>query len=583
MVPKLRFSRRLRCPPVYSLMATPHIHPPSPARSALNLTSVLDVATRAGEYESAEPILNAAVLSVMGRCKVLRACVLRPSGGMFEPVLVKGLQTPHVPVFTCVEPVPARECEGAGALAAAGVEWIIPIQHQGEITALMCLGKSIDVIGDEESLLYLDVMRAIVAVAVHNAEAMVALRLSRVAVERQALLLRSLFEVSRDFTGVVDDDAILRLTSLRLMGQLMTSSFALILDPSFGMETVIVNRADAQHLADLFPRVLSLSAPVRIDDLDDADPLHELFAQHNVGMAAPMVLHGKNVGALVVCRKLTGQAYTLDERSFLESVASIVITALENERLDRDRRERERLENELDIAATIQSGLLPMELPETPGLDIAASMITSRRIGGDYYDVIPLDTERVLVAIGDVSGKGVPAALLMANVQAALNVMAPLDLPLPLLMERMNHLVCANTEPDVFVTMFVGVVNTATKRIDYVNAGHNPPIVLRNGAAEQLRTGGVLIGVLPDAPPYVQGSHDLTTGDVLVLYTDGVTEAIDEQRREFGIERLTAWLHTHAAMSPTTIVAELRDELTSYRASDTPDDDTSLLVIKVNE
>jgi sigma-B regulation protein RsbU (phosphoserine phosphatase) len=412
---------------------------------------------------------------------------------------------------------------------------------------------------------------------------MVELRKSRIAVERQALLLRSLFEVSRDFNGIVDDQAILRLTSLRLMGQLMTSSFAIILDPSFGMETVIVNRADAQHLSGLYPLALDLRTATRTEDLPESDPLRDLFVQHNVGMAAPMVLRGKSLGVLAVCRKLTGADFTKDECSFLESVASIVITALENERLDRDRRERERLENELDIAATIQSGLLPLELPSTPGLEIAASMTTSRRIGGDYYDVIPLDHERVLIAIADVAGKGVPAALLMANVQAALNVMAPLDLPLPLLMGRMNHLVCSNTEPDVFVTMFVGVINTAQRQISYVNAGHNPPLLVRDGHCEQLRTGGVLIGVLPDAPPYKEGVHDLLHNDTLLLYTDGVTEAIDTQRNEYGADRLCAWLVNHTSYSAASIVDALRSELTTYRASDTPDDDTSLLVIKVNE
>jgi K+-sensing histidine kinase KdpD len=224
--------------------------------------------------------------------------------------------------------MPAGQCPGAEQLVEAGVLWLVPLHSQGTISALMCLGTSLDELGDAESLLYLDVMRAIVAVAVHNAESMVELRKSRIAVERQALLLRSLFEVSRDFNGIVDDQAILRLTSLRLMGQLMTSSFAIILDPSFGMETVIVNRADAQHLSGLYPLALDLRTATRTEDLPESDPLRDLFVQHNVGMAAPMVLRGKSLGVLAVCRKLTGADFTKDECSFLESVASIVITAL---------------------------------------------------------------------------------------------------------------------------------------------------------------------------------------------------------------------------------------------------------------
>ena len=147
---------------------------------------------------------------------------------------------------------------------------------------------------------------------------------------------------------------------------------------------------------------------------------------------------------------------------------------------DRFELAKQRLENELSIAAEIQRGLLPDQLPVLEGLQVSAASETSRVIGGDYFDVIRLDEHRTLFAIADVAGKGIPAALLMANVQAALNVLAWSDLPLTSLAEQINTLVCQNTEPEGFITMFLAVINAQTRGIEYVNAGHNPPILIHD-------------------------------------------------------------------------------------------------------
>lgn len=555
---------------------------PVSARSALHLASLLDLSTRAAEFDSAEPILNAAVLSVMGRLKVLRACVLRPGQTHFEPILSKGLKAVSVPLFELQGPAFVHDVPGAEPLGRLGVHWLIPLHHQGSITALICLGKTMDGIEDHPDVrTYIDLMRSILAIAVHNAETVLSLRQTTLEVERGALLVRSLYEFSREFTGVLDKKSILRLLSLRLMGQLMTSSFALLLQPGVSDEVVIFNRKEAERLGELLPHALALSEPTRTIDLPVSDPLRSQFERLNIGMATPMVLHGTSVGVLVVCQKLNAQEFTEAELHFLEAVANIVITAIENERLEGERAEMQRLENELDIAAKIQVGLLPLLLPPTPGLDVSADSQSSRQIGGDYYDVIQLDEQKTLLAIADVSGKGVPAALLMANVQAALNVLARLRLPLTQIVDHINRLVVENTEPEVFVTMFLAVIDDATKTIEYVNAGHNPPLLLRGNDVVLLELGGVLTGVLLDPPPYQMGVGGVAPGDVLVLYTDGVTETFDAVGNEYGVASLVECIRSRRSESSSTILQAIKAELQAFSGNVSLSDDTSLVVVRV--
>ncbi|MCX6139798.1 MAG: PP2C family protein-serine/threonine phosphatase [Candidatus Kapabacteria bacterium] len=275
------------------------------------------------------------------------------------------------------------------------------------------------------------------------------------------------------------------------------------------------------------------------------------------------------------------QEFTHAELEFLEAIANIVITAIENERLEGERAEMQRLENELDIAAKIQTGLLPLLMPPTPGLDVAADSQSSRQIGGDYYDIIQLDEQKTLLAIADVSGKGVPAALLMANVQAALTVLARLRLPLTHIVDHINRLVVENTEPEVFVTMFLAVIDTATNTIEYVNAGHNPPVLLRGNDVHLLEMGGVLTGVLMDPPPYRMGVGGVGSGDILVLYTDGVTETFNGSGHEYGVASLVECLRGHRMEPSSDILQSIKAELRAFSGNANLADDTSLVVVRV--
>ncbi len=208
--------------------------------------------------------------------------------------------------------------------------------------------------------------------------------------------------------------------------------------------------------------------------------------------------------------------------------------------IGREMAQRERLNRELEIAREVQEHLFPQRLPVVLGLDYCGHCQPAREVGGDYYDFLGLPGGRLGIAIGDVSGKGVGAALMMASLEASLRALAAVVDDPAELMERVNSLVYQASATNRFATLFYAQYDPASRRMSYVNAGHNPPVVLRNcaGSCEVLRleTGGPVIGLLPHR--YERGEFSYEVGDLTVLFTDGVSESMNGRDEEWGEERL---------------------------------------------
>lgn len=244
--------------------------------------------------------------------------------------------------------------------------------------------------------------------------------------------------------------------------------------------------------------------------------------------------------------------------------------------------ERARYENELEVARRIQARLLPSRPPVVVGYDVAGRSDSAREVGGDYYDHLDLGNGRWLLVVADVSGKGVPAALLMSGFRAAL--MSQDDAgPMPepdRVASRLNEFLVASVEPGRFVTAFLGFLDAPTGRFVYVNAGHNPPLLRRaSGEVEMLREGGLILGILPGST-FESGATTLAAGDVLVLYTDGVTEGADATGEQWGDERLIACLSASHAGSATAIGSRIADEVRAFEGDTGPADDLTVLVVK---
>jgi sigma-B regulation protein RsbU (phosphoserine phosphatase) len=237
-------------------------------------------------------------------------------------------------------------------------------------------------------------------------------------------------------------------------------------------------------------------------------------------------------------------------------------------------------EHEIAEARAIQEGFLPKEIPQLAGYEITAAWQSARVVGGDYFDVLPFDGEMCGLCIADVAGKGLPAALLMSNLQAAVRGLASPTLAPEDLCSRLNTLLCRNIASDRFVTLFYAQLDGPSRQLRYVSAGHNPPFVVRrDGSHERLREGGVVLGVFANQT-FKSDATQLQSGDRLVLYTDGVTEASNSDDEEFGEERLLSVLQENASSPAAEIQKKILQSVANFSHGPWQDDAT-LLVIAV--
>jgi sigma-B regulation protein RsbU (phosphoserine phosphatase) len=280
-------------------------------------------------------------------------------------------------------------------------------------------------------------------------------------------------------------------------------------------------------------------------------------------------------------QKTENEDYAAEELRILDSLSSQIAMASENIRLIEDNVVKKQLEEQLQMARRIQQGFLPQEIPPVKGLEIAAGSRFCLDVAGDYYDVITLDNGQTVLAVGDVSGKGAGAALLMANLQASLRTAVGMGSSLENVVARVNDLICRNTPPEQYITFFVGVYDPEESTLSYVNAGHNPPMLVHeNGDTRLLSTGGLILGFLP-AMKYEQETVKLRPGDLIIMYTDGVSEAMNAAEEEFGEERLCQSVCARREHPLTHTLSALEKEVIEFHGSDCFDDDFTLLLVRV--
>jgi serine phosphatase RsbU (regulator of sigma subunit)/pSer/pThr/pTyr-binding forkhead associated (FHA) protein len=331
-------------------------------------------------------------------------------------------------------------------------------------------------------------------------------------------------------------------------------------------------------------RVLNEKASILVRDvqLDDAFKARMSIVEQKVHtmMAVPLQTKERIIGLIYVDSPSVLREFTRDDLSLLTVMANVAATRIENARLAEIEQADRIMQRDLAQAAEIQGRMLPAGAPQVAGVDLAGFNAACRTVGGDYYDFFAYPDGRVGMALGDVSGKGMPAALMMMALHARVQVLAEDPGDLGAFMGRLNKATCAQCPSNRFITFFFCVLDPVSGELAFANAGHNPPVLVRkSGEPELLNEGGPVLGILPIAP-YSEMRVRMAPGDILALYSDGVTEANDAAQEEFGEERLIKVLQRHRAESVDSIVRAVTADVAGFASGAPQADDITLVIAK---
>jgi sigma-B regulation protein RsbU (phosphoserine phosphatase) len=398
-------------------------------------------------------------------------------------------------------------------------------------------------------------------------------------------------QLGRDLQTTIDLETLLSRTISTLAEALLARRSAIVV---FGPAEPIVRWAGEPPPEEVERRVAATVAGIRdpaaamrlTDRIEGLEPEGHMFLGQELGLAlvVPLVWREERVGLILLGEKVLGTDYTSEDVQLLTTLAAQVSVSLQNALLLSERLRAARIEEEMNLARDIQRNSLLSEFPVMSRCEVHALYIPSRHVGGDFYDVVQAADGSHLIAIGDVSGKGMPAALLSAMLQASLRTQARSVIALPEILRNINSLLFHSTASHQFATFFLARVDGERLTLSFSNAGHNWPVIVRRGGERVLlEKGGTILGIL-DGVDFEEGEVRLIPGDVLVLYTDGISEAANAAGDLYGEDRLYAMLDALPRDLPAREIADrLLVEVRSHLDGVDAQDDITLVVLRVTE
>lgn len=299
-------------------------------------------------------------------------------------------------------------------------------------------------------------------------------------------------------------------------------------------------------------------------------------------LSVPMVIKGKMIGILSLFNKESENGFTVEDQRLLQIIAAQSANVIENSRLFEEEKKLIQIQKEIQVASEIQKNLLPQKIPDINGYDIYAINIPAREVGGDYYDFIKISENKTAIALGDVSGKGLPASMLMANLQATLRGQLLFCNCAKDCIKRANNLLHKSTDISKFVTLFFGILDAEKNKLTYCNAGHNVPVFITKGIQYNLDKGGMLLSCIEDCD-YDEEEISFEAGSTLVIFSDGITEAMNEAEEEYGEERLYDLIENKLSLSSKLLAEEILGDVKKITSGIPQTDDITLMIIKRNE
>jgi sigma-B regulation protein RsbU (phosphoserine phosphatase) len=397
--------------------------------------------------------------------------------------------------------------------------------------------------------------------------------------EIKQLELNALLEITQAINSNLPEDSLYKIYNFTLRSNLNIKKLALfVLDDewnckvSFGTDHIF-------HKSTLLPELKTVQDIAHLKNFEKCD-----FTEFDIVIP---VTHKSNTLALVFVGGIDRDDPRYENEDgirFIQALSNIIIVAIENKKLARKQLEQEAFRKELEIASDVQQFLFPTTLPHTRALDIEASYLPHDRVGGDYYDYIPINNKQFLLCIADVSGKGIPAALMMSNFQASLRTLLRQTPNLTDIVEALNYQVLENTKGEKFITCFVAIYDIHLKTMVYVNSGHNPPLLIdKRKGIRQLQDGATVLGAMHPLPFLNEGFVTDLEEFLLFCYTDGVIETLNEQEEEYGIDSLLKYFQQDSIHTKDlkTIHQDIIVALDAFKGKNSYHDDITMLSCRV--
>ena len=558
--------------------------------SLFEVTKTLDVSL------DMKAVLDHILLTAMGKMLVGKGLILLSRDGQeFRIETSKGIKRDKSDSLTfTLEPAPSKwflieeendaQKSWISTLRELGLALVLPMRDGQTTIGLVCFGKKPR--GTKYQSAEIDFLTSLTNIAstsIQHGLVVEQLRTVNRRLDRKIQELNTLFDIGNELNSTLSPQKILQLLTYAIMGQMAIKRCLVLVFRHYRIEHLIaqgIRNVDANSIEErLVKQLTHVSEPITIKGKRGLGT----FRSWDLKVIIPMRHQGETRGIIGLSGKAFGGLYSDDELEFLSTLANQAMIAIENARLFEEALEKERLEEELSIARRIQQRLLPKSIPQVEGFELTGLNKPSKQVGGDYYDLIPIDNNRIGIAIADVSGKGAPAALLMANLQASLRTLVGEKKSISELMSLINNMIVQNTDIDKFITAVYGILDIEKKLFVYSNAGHNPPLLVHDdGTIEQMEKGGLVLGMMKDVP-YEEGTIHLRPNDLIIMYTDGVTEAMNAEEEEFGEESLLDTIQEDENLSAEALSQKIVQRVKSFAADDQQQDDITLVIIKVKE
>jgi phosphoserine phosphatase RsbU/P len=519
-----------------------------------------------------EDLLSHLLRSVMGRMLVSRAFIAVGNGSDMRFALVRGLPG-----------VSAGDLLDLDRVRSSGIEKVFSIGGDDSPVGYLGISRSLNKSGDGSDEEFIKALLGIAASGIENASAHTEARRLNSDLDQKVQDLRALLDLVRGFSGALDPEGVARLLTLTLTGRWAVRKHAVVAYKP-GHPPVSRGRGIALPPAETcIPLLKDLQEVSRVEDLADG-VLKEGLVSHDAQLIFVLRSSDEPTGLVALGPRPGSLRYEASDLEFGAGLVAQAAVAFENSWYFRDAIQRRRMEQELELAATIQETLFPASLPQLERCAIAARNRPARECGGDYYDVLPIGdvglNARHLFCVADVSGKGLPASLLMSNMQATLRALLGRMGSLTELAAHTNELLYATTPSNKYVTAILADLDPQTGQMRYVNAGHTDCLLLRaSGEAVWLKATGTPLGLLPGMP-YEEETLQVEPGDLVALYSDGVTEAQDIDENEYGEQRLADFLRPIAHEAVDGLVDRVFSEIDRFAGKAPQYDDITLLIIQ---